>query len=296
VIKNLDRIIDLSVTADGAYEAGETRHVDHEQCGDRRGRLYITRAEQPTGTAYLAYCHNCGEGGRHNGHSTRRVPIPTAAPKMPDVVLPGTLVPLVSECAPEKAIKWASDTLCMPPSTVEQVGWSWDTHTNRVCLPIEQYIEVYKSGLVLPDSGSQLLGYQLRRVFDYGPKYLTVSGSKPMWAEFHPAEYALPHRLPPFVLVEDWASAFHVARTGAAVGIPLFRSMTTAEHIVSLKKKGFDRGMIWLDNDNPEVNENSGLLLRICRAVGIKTHHISTLVEPKLLQGAALASIIEGAF
>ena len=45
--------------ADGV-DMGATYHIDHDDCGDKRGRLYVTN----TGDGkYLLYCHNCGSRG-----------------------------------------------------------------------------------------------------------------------------------------------------------------------------------------------------------------------------------------
>jgi hypothetical protein len=290
---HLATIVADMVADGGRFGAGETRRTNHPDCGDRRSRLYITFREDGAGGVHLGYCHNCGEPGHlRSGHaSMRTAPRATSAPAG-TVVPPGTLAPL-DGTAPAEGYNWAVGALRLDGMGCKPLhaGLEWDTHTCRVYMPIHDTQIVAPAGGVL--SEGELLGYQLRRVFDYGPKYLTVSGRHPLWTRFLPA---MPHGDAsglPFVLVEDWASAYAIARSGAGIGVPLFRSMTTAEHIMALKKQGHTKAVIWLDNDNPEVNANAGTLARITRAVGIPTAHVFMAEEPKTMPDAKVAHIVE---
>jgi hypothetical protein len=237
---------------DAPDEVGATVRVSHDGCGDTRGRLYITRKQDGSGSGrpyVLAYCHNCGLGGRSVPRSFRSSGALRNA---------GIQVPSAPEVlALPKGVEFDSSRW---PYEVQ--GWLrrygidlTSTH------PYLAYDPASESLILAAWSSDGLEGYQarsFRKGWD-GPKYLT----------YRKRDAKLPQRVGNVgdlaVICEDTVSALKVAQTGIATGIPMWRAPADSDRLLELSKE-YGKIVVWLDNDNPLVRRNALALARRLRA------------------------------
>lgn len=249
----------------GPIPLSTTVSVNHRDCSagvDTRQRLYIT-VKAPG--QYLCYCHNCGEGGvvRDGGPSIHLAK--PAAPGVPEELrLPEGLVTWDASDFPGAA----EDFLRQIPNAAAYAttGLGWDRESGRLILPIHRLLSG-NGGIA--DTAEELLGWQARRLWGSGPKYLTVESDACAQAGMEAAMYLWGETQPKvLVLVEDWLSALHVAQsTQGAYVVPLFRFKIAAERLARLRKD-HDNLFVWLDNDKPEVKDEVKHITALWRALG----------------------------
>lgn len=275
---------------------GQTIHVDHHSCpagNDTRQRLYITRKEAESGgTTYLAYCHNCGMGSalqpisnvRAGTYSTPGAGAPGIVPDLTAEMLDLHLVPPGTTGFPAQAGAflapitkggggdWDAEDLGV-------AGIGYDRESRRLILPIYDAM-TGESGLFRGEA--ELIGWQSRRLFGYGPKYLTVDGGDPLETTVH--LYDTPPEL--IVIVEDYLSAIRLAQASCEfMAVPLFRYKTSAERIAKLVKTRLPC-LVWLDNDRPEVVTEAEHIMRLYRALGGKATRCDLNIDPKNIPGS----------
>ena len=246
----------------------EARH-NHEQCSagaDTRRRLYVTRTDSTTVTAY---CHNCGRGGfwkQLGGRSRDDIRLLYAAR---DNLYNGEEPEDGSQCAQQSSAvpkgEWSNHATGwvkrygITDAEIERFKIGYHLPTGRVCLP------VYR--------GRVLIGYQLRDVVgDTDTKYLTEKmGAKTLLFRVRNGKRTC-------VIVEDMLSAIKVGRqvdTAAMLGSSL------NHEIIAKLASEYDEVIIWMDNDNIVIkrkqNEYKSLLDMLCKSARI----IRTSRDPK---------------
>lgn len=275
--------------AAGHYIApGQTISTNHDGCTaglDTRQRLYITRKRTDTGrTTDLAYCHNCGIGGTSRPTEPANFRIPGAPPTPTkgsnDLHLPMNLVPPGTADFPAEATAFLGHAL--PPAFINaSVGVGYDRQTSRLILPI--YNHIWGQG-GLPDNWGSLLGWQARRLYGDGPKYLTVESDAAAAGDGLAMELDLWRTSPAsdvVILVEDWLSAVYVASgCPQATVIPLLRYKIAAERLAGLRKR-FKYLCVWLDDDKPEVIDTRDYIKKLWAAMGGDAGHSGGTIDPK---------------
>lgn len=228
-------------------------HVNHEDCSaglDTKKRLYIRRLED--GNTIVAYCHHCGKSGRatlsrvarrkrqadtsnsngetsadnndtHKGTETVRLPTDF------DTGVSGW---------PAKARAWLYQ-FYLTDEDIKRGNIGWSDSLGRLVLPVFG-----------PDG---VAFYQTRRVLDEDtkPKYLTYGDVR-----------SVPHRIDAtggrnswVVLVEDTVSGLRVSHYHDT--LVLHGTELSYAHIKCLLTNKYNHCMIYLDNDNPIVNDKA---------------------------------------
>jgi hypothetical protein len=249
---------------------GATERVNHDECGDTRGRLYITRKEGGDDGIILAYCHNCGLGGgsrlgRRARSDARAVPKSVVGrPANDPFSLPSGTTFELGEFSPE-ALSWLRSYDLDRELPGPWVGY--DPFMNRIVLPVW--------------NGEGLQAYQWRS-FDptwTGPKYVSRFRKQPEADVPQPLE--VPGAPYPSVLVvtEDTLSAVKVALAGYT-GLPMWTAPRNCGKLLGLSRL-YSNVVIWYDNDNPEVVLNAVKFARRLRAFNPRVEIILDKSDPK---------------
>lgn len=244
---------------------GDTERFDHDACGDTRKRLYVTRSED--GKYVLGYCHNCGLGSRALLRSRHRLP---SVPK-------------------SMATSSCSKTVYLPPESVAcetAIGYgarrwleSYDIDVEGTA-PYLYWDRGSESLIMAAWSSVGLEGYQARcfRKGYVGPKYLTYRSTDACLPQ--PVRRVDTSEI--MVVCEDTVSAIKVMQAGHT-GVPLWSapgSVDIADRILGLST-GYNRVIIWFDNDNPQVRASSLKLARRLRAYRGGVEIVMTHPDPK---------------
>jgi len=206
---------------------GEVTRYNHEECGDKRQRLYVTREQR----GWKFHCHNCAPkfSGFHYDKS------------LPD---PLETVEIVRRIG-EQQISQIKNTIDLPEDMCYELpdaalAWLYKYGIR------DDEIELHRIGwsdnlrrLILPvvDNQTRRLTYWQGRSFTKGqPKYVNTSlrSANPLF---------VCGSNPPVVFVEDILSAIKVGRV--AIGIALLGSYFKREALKYVDNKSY----IWLDND-----------------------------------------------
>lgn len=280
---------------------GETIHVNHLGCTagtDTRRRLYITRKITDSGaTTDLGFCHNCGMGavnveGTPNARAlvsagTKSLrgftPVPLELPE--NLVLAGTfgfppeaaqfLQPIMENLGPATvavAGEWDHED-------TQNIGIGFNRSNGRLVLPIWETLSGSFGTPHVPEWHT-LVGWQERRLYGNGPKYITTDNGNPLETTVH--LYDDPPEL--IVFTEDYLSAIRVAQADPrAMAVPLLRYKVRAERVAELAKTRLP-AIVWLDNDRPEVKNEAAHIERLWRAMGNKAAGTQDTLEPKKCQ------------
>ncbi len=263
---------------------GETQRVNHMNCPagqDTRQRLYITRLAG-SGGMVVAYCHNCSDKGVLTDPGTFR-DFDKATPVQPTgtaFTVPNGLIFKPSDW-PIEAISWRinkslSETQCV------LCGIAYDPSTHRVYLPQWDHLE---DGMV--QDSSVLTGYQLRKLQGEGPKYLTAQKDKSctMSTLLLNTDRHLDHVCTFGCIVEDLASGvvmsegFRRSRYDALVTV---NYGTRVSPEVLYLNKTFDFGVVWFDNDGPQIVRQAEKTAKVWAMLSAKPIQIErVLTDPK---------------
>jgi len=165
---------------------------------------------------------------------------------------------------PSEAIAWRIKA-GLDQETCVAMGIGYDPSTHRIYLPT--WDTLYETD----DHGEpELVGYQLRRLTDRGPKYLTAVKDR----EHQPSTLMLPGTPTKVdqqhiaVLVEDLAS-------GTAIARACINSEYHAEVVVNYGTKvtpevlarctHYNKGLVWLDNDSDHVADQAHKIAKVWR-------------------------------
>jgi len=239
---------------------GSTRRVNHDDCPagqDRKRRLYITRLAG-SGDMVVGYCHNCSNKGVFKNDGTW-VPYRDFGTSPTQVQPTGTAfsVPMGLEFDPNlwptQAHTWRiAKGLDMAQCIC--VGIAYDPSTNRVYLPQWDYLEE-----CVVEPNSVLTGYQLRCLDGHGPKYLTAQKDKTVTMStlmLSKAQRESDTMYTVGVIVEDLASGIIVSRALERKQYPALVTVNYGTRVspeVLYLNKTFDFGVVWLDNDGPQI-------------------------------------------
>lgn len=238
---------------------GEQIRFSHFDCGDTRDRLYVKRVVNEHGyLGTLSYCHNCGEGGGTRESFGIIRPARTTAPSLSiKDALPVDFQP------PNQLVMQylAKYEFTAADATIFGVGWS--DHHQRIVLPV-------KDGFNQP-----VKGCQLRRVGDYGAKYITMRPtSEPLeciWTMGTARQT---------VIVEDLLSAWRVWQAGFNA-MPLLGNHVRPERLAKLVHEGYKEWVVWLDNDKPEIHDAARYMTNLIRSLGGTAKLCNATNEPK---------------
>lgn len=247
-------------SANGPVPVGEQVRFSHADCGDARDRLYVKRVVTDHGIrGVLAYCHNCGAGGR----------APDAAGYVPLAIT--SVAPIGDDVLPKdmsQSNQIAIDYMAkygFSAADIGVFGVGWSDHYQRIVLPVQD-----QSGHKGP-----VKGCQLRRVGGYGAKYITMRPtSEPLECQWGQNLGA------PTVIVEDLLSAWRVWQAGFNA-IPLLGSHVRPERLAKVIHEGFTDWVVWLDNDTPEINDAARYMVNLIKALGGSALLCRAANEPK---------------
>lgn len=235
---------------DPSSSLGYNVRYNHDDCGDKRGRLYVKRI--PSGWVY--HCHNCGQHGyKRSGNMSpaqmREGLLRSAHPESVQkcVALPYDCMPIPCQ---HKAWLYSYG---LTDTEIIRYNISWSSSLARIILPVYH--------------GEELVAFQARSNKEQ-PKYLTFHNGK---------------RLPfitnlssdKCVFVEDILSAIKVGRVAGAVA--LLGSYVPAS-IIDYAKNA-TKIFIWLDYDKKA--ESLKYAIRISQLIGRPVKPIITKLDPK---------------
>jgi hypothetical protein len=234
---------------------GETLRTNHIDCPageDTRERLYVTRPDDNP-NILLGYCHNCGNSG-YSISKGEAIPFTRTEIIRKDKKAQGVSIErpknLISaghfEGWPDRARAWLNK-YDISVSNLNLYDICYNKHTNRVFIPYyKQYPKPMKS-----DSAS-LIAYQERNLYATGPKYITVNNIL-LKGEMCILNRGCKH----IILVEDMLSAIKISQANTGYSsLPLRGTHLALEQLFKLHKE-FDKIIIWLDNDGPQIDKQA---------------------------------------
>ena len=252
-----------------------TERMDHEACPagtDTKRRLYITRKDDGV---IVGYCHNCGSSGvaRTVGRFKRSSTSMVTDRKVERVTMPSNLEFDPNEW-PIEAIVWVKKA-GLPLTTIREYALAWDLDSKRLIIP--KY-----------NVDNELVMWRSRRILvgDLGPKYVT---EVQMDACIHDP---LGHRGDVVILCEDMLSAIKIDALVGYDAIPLFSSNVKMDKLLT-PLANYDTIVVWLDNDNTEVNRHRDSIARQLRSIGKRVEVVTHLSDPKLHEVSAIIDVIE---
>ena len=269
---------------------GETTHCDHEGCPageDTRGRLYLTRKVNPE-QLVVWYCHNCSEGGAFSTSGKHRM-------------LPNTKPTKGGDCQYIlDVITRSVDITQFPPITHAQNNWLGNMCSKHVSMyypPGAILYDPMDGGLVFPiwtpdeaqGSTPFPMAMQKRYHRDFGPKCITTKANDSvtvrqyLGGEFRPE---------PVVIVEDVLSGHHITQDTGMGAYVLFGNHMDISELVEHKHIFRNGVLVWLDNDNEQVLENSRKITKRAEMLGIPARRVSVHDEPKLINRDGIMDIL----
>lgn len=280
---------------------GETVRVNHTECPagqDTRRRLYITRpAASPH--VVLGWCHNCQDKG-----VLRTDAASPAYRQFDDEVATEIVLPTGDEFAPPpnliedhnlwpvEAVAWRIQKR-MTEQDCESICVAYDPATHRMYLPMWDRIPHAMNNATSPPV---LEGYQLRRLTDSGPKYLTAVRDR----DHHPSTVIDPqplHGKVQAVLVEDLASGMALSNALESTGrcayvIVNYGTKVTPE--VLYRVTDFEQGLVWLDNDSDHVTTQAHKIAKVWRMLsGAKVSVEDGMHDPKALDYNEMTTVVD---
>lgn len=252
------------VTLAETLAPGETERFDHQACGDTRKRLYVTRSDD--GKYVLGYCHNCGLGSRALLRSAHRMPS----------------VPKSSTSSKSKTVSLPTESVaCSTAISYDARRWLESYDIDVADTDPYLYWDRNSESLLMASWGpAGLEGYQARcfRKGYVGPKYMTYKNTNANLPQ--PVRRADSSEI--MVVCEDTVSAIKVMQAGHT-GVPLWSapgSVGIADRISALST-GYNRVIIWFDNDNSQVRASSLKLARRLRAYRQGVEIVMAHPDPK---------------
>jgi len=232
----------------------ERIQMNHPNCPagqDTKQRLFITKK----GAKWLAYCHNCTN---HGGMTGEQAYIRRGGQSLQiegELHLPPDLTFEITE-QPVEHVAWLHQ-YGIKPSVQSYYDIGWSEAWGRTILPVF-------------DAEHKLLAYQRRRVLrgDQGPKYLTTR----LEHIKNPVFRSSPKRNPThrnggvLVLTEDILSSIRVDQGGFDAWSLLGTYMTN-NVVDEIAQAGYEKVVIWLDDDNLAVRRSQKVMRRKIKQV-----------------------------
>jgi len=253
-------------------EYGKQIHINHLDCEagtDTKKRLYIRRLDDGS---VLAYCHHCCKSGRFSETTFRS--LGSLKKTTGHSSSGGTTIhlPLDNETNigewPSKARAWVY-RYGITDEEIKQYGIGYSPRARRVILP------AWEDG--------ELLGYQARKIFqeDPLPKYITYHNKKNyVWKDLTSTNNIL-------VICEDVLSAIKLHRFYASMALLSTYLHKSNYHFVF----GYEKVLIYLDNNNPEVKLKALSLKKELEMYLPLVKIISIERDPKELSNSELENI-----
>lgn len=261
----------------------EEVRYDHEECNDKRGRLYVKR----TRTGWIWNCFNCGEKGFRAADA--RSYLGLCGDAMPEsgryadrgilcgrqdvsrARLPGDY----SGNLPERERCYLERYITKDEIQKYHIGWS--RQYGRIILPI--YSE-----------NQTLLGWQARSL-DSEPKYITMKGEN---AKDNLLFDTGVSGTPNLCLVEDILSAItcgRVLRAFALLGSPKQLQAGTISRIQEARdEEGLAKVRVWLDADKRK--ESLTYCRQIAQLLSIQAIPVFSEMDPKCYKDGQLKSLL----
>ena len=265
----------LKTAAGNTPSIGELMRHNHDECGDKRGRLYVKRTEK----GYLYHCHNCAP--QCSGFVNKKVALTNEELKekiinpMSGMVSPQNhyeFPPDFEDLLPIEWCRWLAQFDIFPEDAAEY-GIGWSPSSGNLIMPVfnnEGEVHAWTERL---QSHRQKNGVKyLLRTPDMG------SMEDHLYIDDDPWPY--------LVLVEDYLSTIKVGK--AANAFCLNGSFLPRYLIPELRR--YDRVFVWLDYDKRDACINMATRLN---NLGIKAVPISTKKDPKALSLDRINRLLE---
>ena len=254
----------------GNMAVGEQLKFNHAECPagvDHRGRLYVLRKEP---RLWLAYCHNCGEGGAvsTDSHGGLWAETDTVLKSLENyfkgsqeikdtMTLVSTKLALPADCtfATIAWDAWAHERLWEHFTNGTQViappyRWSFSPSLNQLITPINR-------------EGEALCGYQARCSPDRKPKCITTYSPN---NKGEPLFY-IGKQWPTLFIVEDPLSALRIHQDRDASVMALLGTHLNEVAFVSLlrfvERHGINQIVIWMDDDEAGMKAAHLIFMRV---------------------------------
>lgn len=268
----------------------QTGRCNHEGCPageDTRQRMYFTRKTIPENLV-VWYCHNCTEGGAFKTVGKGRL-APCPMPGLPAM-------------STEQTTQYISDVMARSVDintkpkqmTRQQREWLYpfkevsypngrilfDPMDHSLVFPISTVSQENRGALYLtPDA------MQKRYHRDHGPKCITTKANEDVRvrSEMWPVTggSAIDAGIEPVVVVEDALSGIRLNMDTGMRSYVLYGAHMDITEMVEYKNI-FEQGVIvWLDNDNDKVTENSMAIEQRFKMLGVNVIRVSGEGEAK---------------
>jgi hypothetical protein len=261
----------------------EQVRYNHEECGDKKQRLYVMR----TRNGWVFHCHNCAphmSGFMRDfnvmtpAQTLRAInePIPIRPEKKSGIAsLPDDFTPDL----PTSATLWLYKYGILEAERAFY-GFGYSPRHHRLVMPIH--------------SRNGLIGWQGRALDDQKPKYMTFVGDGKLWFDTRHGEktHREYDRKDTICLVEDIVSAVKVGRIARAIA--LLGSYVREDLVTWMKQVQKLRPelhwCLWLDPDkHVEMHKIAARL----RALGLNVSTISTSCDPKDCDMITIRNLLE---
>lgn len=255
-------------------DIGVMRRYNHEECGDGKERLYVTRTE----TGWIFHCHNCAPVMSGRYISTKGDTPPSQTAKL----IEATSQPRLQIMSDEEKVKLPEDfTLQIPREGAswlmsygitedekKRYGIGFSPSLNRLILP------VYREGVGLVFWQGRYLGKANKKK----PKYLSVM------AKGQDKLFEIKNGNARVVVVEDILSAIKVGRHTSAIALlGSYLPTTIYKRLSDYNKVG-----LWLDYDK---YKDAVAYAKRLREFGHSVINIHTPLDPKEQTDQAIISL-----
>jgi hypothetical protein len=256
---------------DEGVPPGTTIHMNHDECGDTRRRLYITVKDD--GSAVM-WCHNCQKWGGGRLHA--RGPRPRPARTVP------TKAPLIRE--EDMRLSTINHSFFyltnygISRDTIEKYWIQWEETSNRIHYPVF-------------DASGIMVGGQLRAVAqENGHEYAAqctdlkyISWRKDELVSMQHFLFPWSHERKTLVITEDYLSACKVRQVRPDVdAMPLLTVSMQPDTALRIVSRGYENVIVWLDNDGPIVRLARDKIVQLLKLMGCSNvSSIDVAPEPK---------------
>lgn len=253
----------------GELQENTTANLFHCKSGPNNDRLYVTNK----GECVLFYCHHCGKRGRLLVKRAAYKKASAPAKKKyyhhsPSLPSDGLSEPLEW---PVTALKWFSSG-GLQMADIRALGAVYSPSQSRTYVPVSV--------------DGEANGWIARKVGDGdGPKYLAKfkDNDKGVWIRRVSLDSTI-------VLVEDALSAYKLTLAGYNA-IALLGTSLKNETFYYITQR-YNKYIVWLDNDNPQVIKNSNIIANKLSLVG-NVRIIRNCNDPKHYTETELKEILE---
>jgi hypothetical protein len=276
---------------------GEQANIVH--CKPGKSKLYIKRLEDNTG--WVAFCHHCGGSSHHfdnkgikgvftgsvTEQSLENKDFGTRSLHIGDVSINESASMMCGryyDLTAKQAFNDSMHSHIKGNITIDNQATGARVDNSKIVTPVGSYNSIDGHG------------YSIR--YSYagwtGPKYITRQVEHNSYINMSTPGIHTGRDGPMLVLTEDFWSAMAVRHAGDYNFHSMYLGGTSIHprQLQSIASWGFNKVLVWLDNDNPQVVANSMKIRQKLEAIGMIALSISVVEEPKDLYNIVIRNTI----